>query len=252
MSGIMVPLKYVHVYMYVCICMCVYMIHVYAYDVYVCVYVYVYVYNIYACVYVHACTCGQYVLCTCVCIEIGGENWGRIELCCASFALVVFFHLLRLSGGFSLTMMSGQVLLGAGGKENSKGEEDWILRGCLGGRQPGELVSMGSSWERAWQQKSNLLGGSGKYKVLSQGFYAVTKHHDQEQLWKERLYSILNFWSQSLTQGNQSRGTGKEPGSRNCGTGHGGTILTGLLIYTSLNHLPRVALSILAEPSPSH
>jgi len=58
---------------------------------------------------------------------------------------------------------------------------------------------------------------------LRLGFYYCIKHHDQKKLGKERLYFNYTF----LRIGTQ---TGQEPGGRSWYRGHGGILLTGLLL----------------------
>lgn len=61
---------------------------------------------------------------------------------------------------------------------------------------------------------------------------AVVKDQGQRQLGEEGVYFSLQL-SDPITEGNQGRNSGQEPGHRNWSRGHGGTLVSNLLLMTS-------------------
>lgn len=107
--------------------------------------------------------------------ERGGE--GERELCCASFALVVFFHLLRLPRDFT----HSDVRLGSSGSRwegKQQGRRGPDLEGMPGRKAAGNWFlweahgrELGSRSQVFWEVQGNR-------RCLVRVSIAVTKHHD--------------------------------------------------------------------------
>ena len=72
------------------------------------------------------------------------------------------------------------------------------------------------------------------YPCLSEGFCCCMKHHDHKRkLWRKGcLQLLLPHCSSSPKEVRTGTHTGQEPGGRSWYRGHGGVLLTGLLLVT--------------------
>lgn len=71
-----------------------------------------------------------------------------------------------------------------------------------------------------------------RHSILARVSIAVIRHYCQQKLGEERVYFASQLIS-AITEGNQGKNSGQEPGGRNWSRGHGRVLLlTNLLFIT--------------------